>query len=635
MNDEVQLILGGPQGAGLETTAQVLTVGLTYLGYGVISDREYFSNIKGRHSYVHTRISVNEFPRSLSFPVDLIGGMDAETIFTHFEDLKEGGYLIYDVSTANKSFTVIPSMEKELKHRLMHKIKEFGITDKLGDLIKYLEKEKEIKVVSLDFPKILSEARKQFKLTPSQASRYISTILVGAVSGLLGLEAKGIEYGLMRRFEGKEEIIENNKGIFEMVANIVKEQHGTPLKLGEPKIKDKELMVVTGNDITAMGKIVGGLRFQSYYPITPAADESFLIEEKENLTVNGENLGGIVVFQTEDELAAITAAIGAALAGARSATATSGPGFSLMAEAIGWAGINEVPVVITYYQRGGPSTGLPTRGSQSDLLFTLFASHGEFPRIVLASGDHTEAFYDAIDAFNLAEKYQLPVIHLLDKFLANSFVNMRVPDLTNVNIDRGKIIEEADNYKRFDLSEPISPRAFLGSKTIAWYTGDEHDEFGHISEDPENRIAMFNKRMKKLEIADKEIPVERRVAYYGSDDAEFLLVGWGFTKGVALDAIKDLESKGIKGAYLHIRMFIPFPSNYVESIIKKFDNDKVIPVEHSYEPQVAQVIKMNTRVDLDRSIVKYTGRPIYRNELVDAIDKILKGERRVVLSYGA
>ncbi|MEM3732645.1 MAG: 2-oxoacid:acceptor oxidoreductase subunit alpha, partial [Candidatus Bathyarchaeia archaeon] len=341
----------------------------------------------------------------------------------------------------------------------------------------------------------------------------------------------------------------------------------------------------------------------------------------------------IIVFQAEDEIAAIASTIGAALTGVRSATATSGPGFSLMVEGLGWAGMNETPIVITYYQRGGPSTGQPTRGSQSDLLSALFASHGEFPKIILASGDHTEAFYDAIEAFNLAEKYQTPVIHLLDKFLANTIATIDVPKISSIKIDRGKLSLKNEKYKRFNVSELISPRAFLG-ETVMWYGGEERDEYGHTVEDSINRKVMYEKRMKKLELADEEIPYEKRAIYYGSEEAEFMLVGWGYVKGVALEAIEELSKKGFKGAYLHLRMFSPFPSNYIELIMKKFNGVKIL-IEHNYSAQAGKLIKLNTGISIENRIVKYTGRPMYTHEVIQAVEKVLKGENRVVLSYGA
>lgn len=635
MFNRLSIIIGGPQGAGLETSAQILTYSLAYLKYGVISDREYFSNIKGRHSYVHLLISSQELPTSLTYPVQLVAALDHETIFTHFDALQEKGVLVYDVWAEEKTLDTTPSMEEDLRNRLREKFREYGIDGSIKSLVKHISENTKIHLVPLNYSEIINEVAKKLTLPASQAARYISSIIIGATAGLLNLKKKSIEYSLTRRFHDRLELIQQNKSIIESVYDRVSSEHGPVLELAPSSLKNGELMIVSGNDIVAMAKIVGGVRFQSYYPITPAADESFTIESYERLEIDGSEVGSVLVLQTEDEIAAITSAIGAALTGVRASTSTSGPGFSLMVEGLGWAGMNETPLVITYYQRGGPSTGLPTRGSQSDLLFTLHASHGEFPRIVLASGDHIEAFYDTIEAFNLAEKYQTPVIHLLDKFLANSIVTLPLPSFSDIYIDRGLINNETeDKYRRFNLSTPISLRAFIGSSKIMWYTGDEHNEVGHIDEDPENREEMYRKRMEKLKIADEEIPESKRLKYYGPEDAEVLLVGWGFVKGVALDTLKILANQGLRTAYLHLRMFSPFPSKTTQEILGRFNKSKIIAVEHNYLAQAAKVILLNTGIKIMKEIVKYTGRPIYLNELVEGVLRILKGEDRVVLKYG-
>src|SRR5437667_9688828 len=311
-------------------------------------------------------------------------------------------------------------------------------------------------------------------------------------------------------------------------------------------------LFLTGSQATALGKLYGGMRFQTYYPITPASDESEFLEENELLELNGHGLspeasgapaakeGGasILVVQTEDEIAAITMATGAALTGARSATATSGPGFSLMMEGIGWASINEVPLVITLYQRAGPSTGMPTRHEQGDLRFALHAGHGESPRIVLASGDFEECIRDGFLSFNLAERYQMPVIHLVDKALANSYATIAPPNLSDLRIDRGLVANgnngySKDNpYKRFELGNgPVSARALVGQEgTIFWNTGDEHDEMGHITEDPGLRNAMMEKRFAKLDLAAQEIAQDVKLKYFGPEDVGTDLVSWRWMK---------------------------------------------------------------------------------------------------------
>ncbi len=620
----------------METSGQILTSALARRGYGVVSDREYYSNIVGRHSYVHMRVSARRIPLSLTYPVQLAGFLDAESVFTHVFDIGDGGWLIYDTGVSRTRITRIPSMEPQVRDRLLSAYREAGIGETVSDVVSYLEKERSVNIIGIDFKQVLDGLRKRYNLTLGQAQRFRSTIIFAAMAGLLGLDPDSVDYGIERRFAGRAKIVEMNKFLSSMIIEDVRREYGSPLKLSTPTIDARELIIATGNDIVGMGKVVGGLRFQSYYPITPAADESTFLEAHESLSVDGEALGNILVFQTEDEIAAIASAIGAGLAGARSATATSGPGFSLMVEALGWAGMNEAPVVITYYQRGGPSTGQPTRGSQSDLLFTLYASHGEFPRIVLASGDPEEAFYDAINAMNYAERYQLPVIHLLDKFLANSTFTVPLPSWDRIRIDRGKTLLEAPRgvFKRFDKSEPISPRPVLGSGAITWHAGDEHDEYGHITEDPVNRIEMYEKRMKKLEIADSEIPVEERARLYGGGK-DFLLVGWGFVKGAALEALEVLRDRGLEGAYLHLRMFTPFPTRFVGEVLKGYDAGRVIAVEHNIMAQAARVVAQNTGFLVTRYILKYTGRPIYTMELVDAVERIIEGGvEKVVLRYG-
>jgi len=631
---EISAILGGPQGAGLETSMAVLGYALARSGHGFIADREYFSNIKGRHSYIHLRISSKSVPRSLTYPVDLIAAMDPETVFTHFDDLRDGGVLIYDKATNDKRLDSILSVEEPLKERVEGRLTSLGLEPKISSLVSYLRNRRSVKVIDLNYAEILSIVGRKFKLSPQQVSRYVSSILIGAVSGLLGLDEESLTYGFTKHFRGREDLVSQNLEITTLVRNAIADYGVNELILEGPGVGLEELLVVSGNDVVAIGKIVGGLRYQSYYPITPAADESFTLEKYEKLDV-GDGGSSLIVIQTEDEIAAITSAIGASLTGVRSATATSGPGFSLMVEGLSWAGMNEVPVVITYYQRGGPSTGLPTRGSQSDLLFSVFAGHGEFPRVVLSSGDHLEALYDAVEAFNIAEKYQLPVIHLLDKFLANTLTLMPLPDLNNVLIERGLVTEGSEAYKRFDLSSQVSPRAYLGSKAIMWYTGDEHDELGHICEDPVNRVRMYSKRMKKLELIDSEIPNSKKATYFGSGNPEVLMVGWGSVKGVALDAVETLKNKGIEAAYLQLRILWPFPSTYVSELLSSVDST-VIVVEHSYVVQLADLITMSTGFRKLRRVGKFTGRPIYLSELVRAVEEIrLKGVEKVVLGYGA
>lgn len=631
---EARFLLGGPQGTGLETASQVLASAYAMIGYRVYSSREYFSNIKGRHSYINVRVNAYKQPYAPIENPHIIAGIDAETILTHFTEAGDGTTIIYDVGQENVSLRSIPSMEKELKERL-RKLFE-GRDPTVKDAVKYAKDKLMATPLPLNYKRILDEFSKETGIPRFQAKRYMNTITIATIANITGLTLEALRAGFERRFQGREKIIEENMKLAEKVYEETSHLRGR-YQLEEPKNPPDEYFVVTGNDAVGMAKIVGGLRFQSYYPITPAADESFMIEAHENLARFKEDLGGVIVFQTEDEIAAITSAIGAALTGARAATATSGPGFDLMVEALGWAGINEVPVVITYYQRGGPSTGLPTRGGQQDLFSALFSSHGEFPRIIIASGDHEEAFLDAIKALNWAERYQTPVIHLLDKFMANATVTLPPPQFERIVIDRGLILDKpVEGYKHFKKNgSPITPRPIVGMEgMVTWYTGDEHDEDGHISEDPENRLKMHELRMKKLEIADLEIPEEERAIVYGNGK-DFLLVGWGSTKGAALEALELLAEEGYMGAYLHLKVFEPFPKRLVAEVLGRYPQDRVIAVEANYESMAAKVTTMNTGFVFKKHILKWTGRPIYVGELSRAVLKILEGSDREVLTYGA
>lgn len=635
---EVEVVAGGPQGSGLETVAEVASTALASLGYSVVSAREYHSNIIGRHSYTITRVSSDRLlGPALRYPADIVLAMDAETIFTHYSSVKPGGVLVYDRGEEAKKLSQIQSMYPHTRERIRRELESLGVEPIASSVLRYLEAEKGVTLIGLDYKTYLSWLRREYNIPPLRLQRYRSGILVGAVAGLLGIDRRGLERGFSARFRGRESIVRQNLALAERVAEEVSSKT-SDFVLEEPKLGYGEYFVVSGNDIVAMGKVAGGMRFQSYYPITPAQDESFFLEQHETLEAGGEQLGPLLVFQTEDEIAAAGAAIGAALAGARAATATSGPGFDLMAESMSWAGMTETPLVITLYQRAGPSTGMPTRGEQADLLAAMFSGHGDFPRIVLASGDHWEAFRDAIMAFNLAERYQTVVVHVLDKFLANTYTVVPPSTLVHPGIDRGNYTTEpGEGYKRYSTGDTLPARAPLGS-TVIWYTGNEHDEEGHIVEDPEYRLRMHRRRMEKLRLADREIPVEERAKLYlprgtgGPEDLDLLLVGWGMVKPVALEAI---EASGSRAGYLHLRYFSPFPASYVEKILRIVGPERTVCVEHNYSLQACKLVAMNTGIRVERRIVKYTGRPIYVDELIHAISEILKGAGEVVLRAGA
>src|SRR5437016_3334838 len=356
----------------------------------------------------------------------------------------------------------------------------FGKT--IGDLLA-AAKQRGVALVPIPFKDLLDQIADEFQIDQlSKISRVVNMLAVGASFGLLGFDFAMMRASLEEVFRAKAKIVNMNAAgaqkAYDLARSLVPDFR---YRLQTVARKEPRLFL-TGSQATALGKLYGGMRFQTYYPITPASDESEFLEENEVLDLNGSGLhsesdastpkeeaASILVVQTEDEIAAITMATGAALTGTRSATATSGPGFSLMMEGIGWASINEVPVVITLYQRAGPSTGMPTRHEQGDLRFALHAGHGESPRILLASGDFDECIRDGLLAFNYADRYQMPVIHLVDKALANSYATTPVPDLSDLRIDRGAVVNGNNGYttenpyKRFDLGHgPVTALAFLG-----------------------------------------------------------------------------------------------------------------------------------------------------------------------------
>jgi 2-oxoglutarate ferredoxin oxidoreductase subunit alpha len=392
-------------------------------------------------------------------------------------------------------------------------------------------------------------------------------------------------------------------------------------------------MVIRGVQAVGIAKFRAGCAFQTYYPITPATDESEYLESHQKDY-------NIVVVQTEDEISALLMATGAAHAGVRAATSTSGPGFSLMAEGLGWAGHTEAPgPVVILWQRAGPSTGLPTRTEQGDIQFVLHAGHGEFPRIAIAPGDVMECFYDTFDAFNYAERFQMPVIVLADKYLASSYRTAEIPDTSELKVDRGLIVTEAGlegqgPYKRYAFTPlGISPRTFPGTRAGIFHTtGDEHDELGSITENSENRIKMMQKRMRKLQVAAELIQDSKKVNFFGPPKADVTLVGWGSTKGPILDAMQDLEADAIRCNFLQVRYLNPFPTDLVSKYLSN-SNRKVL-VEGNFSGQLGALIREHTGIGMDRKVLKYNGRPFSQNEVYEGVKDVIKnGTKEVVMAH--
>jgi 2-oxoglutarate ferredoxin oxidoreductase subunit alpha len=348
-----------------------------------------------------------------------------------------------------------------------------------------------------------------------------------------------------------------------------------------------------------------------------------------------------VVVQTEDEISAINMAVGAAHAGVRASTSTSGPGLSLMVEGLGFAAMTEAPgPVVFLWQRGGPSTGLPTRQEQADLRFALQPSHGEFPHMVVAPGDVEEIVADSYEAFNWADRYQLPVVVLVDKTLASTYTTVDDLGLDRLPpIDRGARFAADDagrDYLRYALTGTgVSPRATPGQEGgIFWSTTDEHDPRGHITEEAGNRVAMMEKRMRKLELAAREIPAGRKIAVHGPRDADLTMVGWGSTKGPVLDAMRVLAQEGVTANFLQVRLLRPFPAEEVAEVLGRAR--RAVLVENNYSGQLGNLIREQTGIDIPRRVLKYDGRPFSQEELLDGLRAALRGDgARVAVSHAS
>ncbi len=600
-------MIGGAQGSGVDSSATTFARTCAAGGLFVFGKREYHSNIKGAHSYFQIRVSDRPI-RSHIDEVHLLATFDRETVEVHRNEVVQEGAILYDPAL----FT----------------------PDQVGRA--------DVLLIPIPYSEIIQAAASEFHREKDLMKLAImkNVISVAASLGLVGLDFQLLKATLEGVFKGRRAALAPinvwaAQQAYRSIADQFQSQFPHRLK-SIPVAGGERRIMITGTTATALGKVVGGCRFQTYYPITPASDESEVLESHSDF--------GVTVIQSEDEIAAITMAIGAAVTGVRSSTSTSGPGFSLMAEGMGWAGMNEVPVVIFNYQRAGPSTGLPTRHEQGDLKFALAASHGEFPRLVLAPGDLEEYFYDAIDAFNYAERYQTPVIVLADKALANSTQTLPWYDLGGVHIDRGLLLSDEElavlvssegQYKRFKFTESgISPRSRPGQKEgIFWLTGDEHDELGHIHEGPENRTRMMTKRMRKLETAAREIPLEKKVNLFGDRDADVTLVSWGSPKGAILDAMEVLKAEGISVNFLQVHLILPFPTEFVAQVLARAR--RRVNVEMNYSGQLAQVVREKTGMAMDASILKWNGRAISQNEIIDGVRKIVKAhESKVVLTHG-
>jgi len=586
MKSQISWKVGGQQGEGIESTGEIFATAMNRKGYFLYGYRHFSSRIKGGHT--NNKIRVSKSPvHAISDDLDILIAFDQETIELNHHEMREDSIIIADAKAKPQKpencvaqLIELPftSTAKELGTALMKNMVAIGATSALMDLN------------TSTFETLIDN------MFSKKGNKVVD----------MNIQALNMGYDLMKQQ------VTNVNGDFTL-------ENGS----GHPHL------YMIGNDAIGLGAIAAGSRFMSAYPITPAS------EIMEYMIANLPKVDGTVV-QTEDEIAAATMAIGANYAGVRGFTASAGPGLSLMMESIGLSGMTETPLVIINTQRGGPSTGLPTKQEQSDLLQMIYGTHGDIPKIVVAPTDAEDAFYLTMEAFNLAEEYQCPVILLSDLQLSLGKQTVKTLDYNKIDIRRGEIIqsdiERAEDdkayFKRYALTTSgVSPRPIPGVKGgIHHVTGVEHNEEGKPSEAPINRKNQMEKRMRKTESLVINNPV---LLNEHEDEADILYIGFISTKGAIGEGAERLERQGVKVNTMHIRQLHPFPKDIVQQAINKAS--KVIVAEHNYQGQLSSILKMNTQVN-DKLVnqTKYDGKPFLPYEIEEKGLEIAKELKELV-----
>jgi 2-oxoglutarate ferredoxin oxidoreductase subunit alpha len=586
MNEpDVVVGIGGAAGDGVASAGNTLAVAVARQGQAVFAYNSYQSVIRGGHSWLRLRISARK-PLNHGDQVDALIALNQDTLDRHLQELEAGGLALYNGA--------------KLKPRYEPPIG--------------------VQLCPLPVP----------ELTPAYQNLPVmqNTVAVGAVIRLMGLDFAGLESVLESTFAKKPQVVKINveaaKAGYDYAA-----AHFQPLSKPLQK-NNQKWALMTGNELMAMGAAFAGCKFYCAYPMSPA---THILEW---FAGHGKELG-ICVRQVEDEISVINMSIGAGHMGVRSMCATSGGGLALMTEAIGMAGMIETPVVVVNVMRAGPSTGVPTKTEQADLNQAFGASQGDFPRIVIAPLSMTDCFNTPATAFNLAERYQCPVIILGDLLMCEDNETVD-PALLNVEfkIDRGELITEANGqpggepYLRYkDTPSGISPRAVPGLPGHLYVAGtDEHDEDGvlisDVFTDPVRRVKMVHKRDRKMSTVLDHVPAPR---LEGPADAGVTLIGWGSTWGVISEAVERLNQEGISANHLPITLLIPFHVKEVTDILSR--SKKVIIVENNFSGQFARHLRAETGLVAQGHIRKYDGEPFEPKHIVAGVKDILAGKELV------
>jgi 2-oxoglutarate ferredoxin oxidoreductase subunit alpha len=560
IKDDVSLVICGAAGQGIQTIEYFLVRIFKQSQFNIFSTREYMSRIRGGSNSTDIRISSKRVGAPVS-KIDILFALNKDAL-TH------------------------------LKDRISEKTVILGEKEKLGD---------EYEIVDVPFTKIASEIG---------GIIYANTIAVGVVSKLFQIDPEVIHDFLRKRFGKKgEEIVQNNINAIKKGYEITTSLFGSQefeIKRGQG-IEDEILL--NGVEAVALGAIAGGCNFVSSYPMSPSTGVlTFLSQHAKEFN--------IIAEQAEDEISAINMVLGAWYAGGRAMVTTSGGGFALMCEGVSLAGMIESPVVIHLAQRPGPATGLPTRTEQGDLQLALYAGHGEFPRIILAPGNPKEAFYLTQKAFNLADKYQVPVFVLTDQFLIDSYYNMPNFDISDLKIENN-IVKTDKNYKRYKFTENgLSPRGIPAfGEGLVCLDSDEHDEEGHITESMEIRTKMVDKRLRKMALIRNEIEPPKLI---GKNDYKILIIGWGSNLNVVTETLERLGREDV--SFLHFTQLYPLHPKTSDYLKKAAD---IIIIENNATSQFGNLIKLYTGFEIRKRILKYSGLPFYVEEVLDCLKRLI------------
>ena len=581
--NELIVRIAGTAGQGVISSGDIFSLAAARSGYYVTTYRSFPSEIRGEGQCAFQLRISQEKTYTVGHFSDVLVAFNQKAVDVNVKHLKSGGILLVD-------------------------------SDEVGEL----SGESFMEIIKYYVP-ITTIAK---DVASVKAKNMVS---IGLIAGLISQIPMKEQFknDIRRRYaKYSEEIIDSNIKAFEAgyeYASSKLERHDNLNNISMSKSGEK--LIMSGNEAIALGALVAGCRFYSGYPITPAT------EIMEWLARELPKVGG-VMLQCEDEIASVTAAIGASYGGTKAMTATSGPGFSLMSEAIGLATMSEIPLVVVDVQRGGPSTGLPTKSEQSDLNMAIYGTHGEGPKIVLAPMDVQDCFIQTINAFNYAEQYQVPVI-----LLSDAAVGQRRECVDLINFDSLKIVnrlkhdrtKDAGLYVRYrNTKSGISPIATQGDEGGAYVaTGLEHTELCNPTSDPEIRKMMVEKRFRKLETATHEFISAKK---YGPDDAKIGIISWGSTTGAVLEAVDMAKDSGYKIQALYPRTLYPLPQEWLQDFLA--DKEIVIVVEHNYTAQLLHTLvyrcnSINKDIKFFE-ILKYDGSILSAREVYDRIDKIIR-----------